>query len=57
MPDQIASEDPTLDPRDDTDAPPPAPRWVKVLGIAAVILVLAFVLSHLVGGGFRNHGP
>jgi hypothetical protein len=31
------------------------PRWVKVLGIVAVLLVVAIVVVLLVGGG--NHGP
>ena len=32
-----------------------APRWVKVLGVVAVVLILAFVISHLMGGGLGNH--
>ena len=42
----------------DTDgegSPPPAPRWVKVFGLIAVVLVLLFVIRHLAGGGFRGH--
>lgn len=32
------------------------PRWVIVFEVVAVILVLAFVVFHLAGGGFRGHG-
>jgi hypothetical protein len=35
---------------------PGAPRWVKVLGLVALIAVVVFVLVHLAGGGFRGHG-
>jgi hypothetical protein len=33
----------------DRDSPPSTPRWVKGLGIGAVILVLPFVGLHLTG--------
>jgi hypothetical protein len=33
------------------------PRWVKVFGIVAVILVLGFLIFHLMGGGLGNHMP
>lgn len=36
--------------------PPRAPPWVWVLGIIAVVLVLAFVVFHLAGGGVGRHG-
>ena len=39
------------------DESPPAPRWVKVFGLIAVVLVVGFVILHLAGGGFRGHGP
>lgn len=32
------------------------PRWVKVFGIIALVLVLLFVISLLTGGG-GGHGP
>ena len=32
------------------------PRWVKVFGIIALVLVLIVVIAHLVGGGPRGHG-
>jgi hypothetical protein len=38
------------------DRPPGAPRWVRVFGAFAVVLVVLFVVLHLVGGGFRGHG-
>jgi hypothetical protein len=33
---------------------PGMPRWVKVSGIIAIVLVVLFILVLLVGGG---HGP
>jgi hypothetical protein len=33
------------------------PRWVKVFGIIAVVLVLLFVILHLTGGGPGGHRP
>ncbi len=33
----------------DQDTPPSTPGWVKLLGIAAVLLVLLFVILHLTG--------
>jgi hypothetical protein len=42
----------------DGDSYTGAPRWVKVFGVAALILVLTFVVLHLTGRGFRGHfGP
>jgi hypothetical protein len=38
--------------------PPPdpgAPRWVKVLGIIALVVVLLVVVTMFIGGG--EHGP
>jgi hypothetical protein len=32
------------------------PRWVRVFGIVALVLVLAFGVLHLAGGGFHGHG-
>ena len=31
------------------------PRWVKVFGIIFLIFVVAFIVLHLAGGGFRGH--
>lgn len=39
----------------DDQSPPPTPRWVYAFGIMAIVLILAFIISHLVGGGFRSH--
>jgi hypothetical protein len=39
----------------DDELPPAAPRWVYAFGIIAIVLVLAFIVSHLAGGGFRGH--
>ncbi|MES2521918.1 MAG: hypothetical protein V4617_04385 [Gemmatimonadota bacterium] len=33
----------------------PAPRWVTVCAGVVLVLVLAFVVMHLAGGGFRGH--
>lgn len=35
---------------------PQTPRWVKVFGVAAAILVLAFIAAHLSGHGMGDHG-
>ena len=43
--------------RPDPVAPPSMPRWVKILGAIVVILILAFVIVHLAGGGFSGHAP
>jgi hypothetical protein len=43
------------DPRRSTDAKPPAtPRWVKVSGLIAAVVVVAIVILALAGG---QHGP
>lgn len=34
--------------------PPPTPRWVKVFGIIAIVVVAVFVVLQVIGGG---HGP
>jgi hypothetical protein len=39
----------------DRESPPGVPRWVKVLGIIAAVLVLLTVIVLVVGGG--GHGP
>ena len=31
------------------------PRWGRVVGIHAIVLVLLFVILHLTGGGLRHH--
>jgi hypothetical protein len=31
------------------------PRWVKVSGSIAIVVVLVFVIVHLMGGGFGRH--
>ncbi|HWA70717.1 MAG TPA: hypothetical protein VG937_00210 [Polyangiaceae bacterium] len=32
------------------------PRWVKVFGIVAVVLLALFAVLHARGGGFGRHG-
>lgn len=36
---------------------PRTPRWVKAFLITAVILVVAFAVLHLTGGGTGSHTP
>ncbi|MEO7317815.1 MAG: hypothetical protein ABIZ56_02375 [Chthoniobacteraceae bacterium] len=33
------------------------PRWVKVFGVIAIVLIVLFVILHLAGGGFGHHTP
>ncbi|HWK05098.1 MAG TPA: hypothetical protein VNS58_15765 [Puia sp.] len=33
---------------------PPTPRWVKISGIVAIILILGFLLLHLSGHSFHH---
>ena len=33
----------------------PTPRWVKLLGIAAILFLLAFAALHLTGRGLGHH--
>jgi hypothetical protein len=33
----------------------PTPRWVRVFGIIAIIVLVAFVVLHLAGGGPGRH--
>lgn len=40
----------------DRGSPPSTPRWVKVFGIIALVLVLLFVILHLTGNNFGGHG-
>jgi hypothetical protein len=41
----------------DLDRYPGTPRWVKVFGIFALVLVLLFVVLHLTGRGLGDHRP
>ena len=40
----------------DPDRPPPTPGWVKGLALVAILLVLAFLITHLAGRGLGGHG-
>jgi hypothetical protein len=31
------------------------PRWVKVFGVIAIIIAVAFLILHLAGGGLGRH--
>jgi hypothetical protein len=33
------------------------PRWVKIFGIIALVLVLLFIVLHLTGRGLGGHMP
>lgn len=33
----------------------PTPRWVKVFGLVTIVVIVAFVILHLAGGGPRSH--
>ena len=33
------------------------PRWVKALGIVALVLAVLFTVLHLAFGDLRGHGP
>lgn len=37
------------------DPPPGTPRWVKVFGLFALVVLILFIVVLLVGGG--KHGP
>jgi hypothetical protein len=37
------------------DSAPPAPRWVKVLGLAARAVVIVFAILHIAGRGLGGH--
>ncbi|MCW2134165.1 hypothetical protein [Arthrobacter sp. VKM Ac-2550] len=39
------------------DSAPRTPRWVYIFGIIAAVLVLAFAIFHLAGGGMGRHAP
>lgn len=38
------------------DAPPPAPRWVKVFLVVLGILLLSVIILHLTGHRVGGHG-
>lgn len=40
----------------DRESPPSTPRWVKIFGIIAIVLVLLFIIIQLTGIG-GDHGP
>lgn len=35
--------------------PPPAPRWVKLLGLVAIVIVVVFAILHIAGRGLGGH--
>ena len=64
---ELASEPPTSEsetsergddtgPEPDRESPPSTPRWVKVFGITAIVLVLLFAGLHLTGNA-PTHMP
>ncbi|MEO8549391.1 MAG: hypothetical protein ABI678_05445 [Kofleriaceae bacterium] len=34
---------------------PTTPRWVKVFGAVALVVIAVFLVVHLMGGGFHGH--
>ena len=46
---------PDPDGESDLESPAGIPRWVKLVGLSAAVLVLLFVVMLLVGGG--GHRP
>jgi hypothetical protein len=36
-------------------SPPSTPRWVKIFGVIAIVLILLFVILHLTDRGFGGH--
>lgn len=41
--------------QDHPDEQQGTPRWVKLCGLAALLVFIAFAAIHIAGGGFRNH--
>ena len=54
LPDPNAGVDTVREP--DRESPPSTPRWVKVFGITAIVLVLLFAGLHLTGNA-PTHMP
>lgn len=34
---------------------PKTPRWVKIVGLGAVLSIIVFIILHLSGHGFHHH--
>jgi len=51
----MADLPPKPDSASETDGDTSTPRWVKVFGIIALVLVLVFILLHLTGRGLGGH--
>lgn len=43
-------------PQDPLRSAPPTPAWVKLAGVALVLLVAAVAVLHLSGHGLGGHG-
>ena len=62
MADPLRNSDSNLETGDDTGVGPDfgsttgPPRWVKMFGVIALVVVLLFVIVMLTGGG-AGHGP
>lgn len=52
---RMTDSESTRDPKRGDQSPPPPPRWVYAFAIIAIVVVVAFIVSHLLGGGFRGH--
>jgi len=61
--DQLPHLDPNAGAGDDArlrraaDGPPSTPRWVKAFGVAAIVLVLLFLILHFTGNSPGGHTP
>lgn len=49
-------EGPTGPDLDDSDEDIGMPRWVRILGLIALLFVAAVIFRHLRPGGFGHHG-
>jgi hypothetical protein len=56
MADRLLDSDPENHARRGRGLPPPLPRWVKIFGlIAAIVLAVLFVTQHIGLGGMGGH--
>ena len=51
----MAGLPPNPEPGGETDHDTGTPRWVKVFGIIALVLVFVFIILHLTGHGLGGH--
>ena len=56
MADLLPDTDENTRKRSDFESPTSTPRWVKLFGIVAIVVVLLFVALHLTGNSPGGHG-